>query len=90
MVGISIKVKTPDQCHLPADSDKRYLSFRQAVSLAAQQADPRGRLLQCRDFTSASRVMRQFGAKFKKTLGAWAGNGLASKCGDDKDAIAMI
>jgi hypothetical protein len=83
MVGISIKVKTPDQCHLPADSDKRYLSPR-------SKRTPRGRLLQCRDFTSASRVMRQFGAKFKKTLGAWAGNGLASKCGDDKDAIAMI
>jgi hypothetical protein len=83
MVGISIKVKAPDQCHLPADSDKRYLPPR-------WQADPRGRLLQCREFISAARVMRQFGAKSKKTMGAWTGNGLASKCGDDKDAIAMI
>jgi hypothetical protein len=82
MVGISIKEKTPDQCHLPADSDKRYLSPR----------SKRTRVVVCCNagISHRLRVMRQFGAKSKKTLGAWAGNGLASKCGDDKDAIAMI
>jgi hypothetical protein len=80
MVGISIKTKTPDQCHPPVASDKRYLSSWRLVASCDAGLQTGG----------TGYEMRQFGAKLGKTLGVWAENGLASKCGDDKDETAMI
>jgi hypothetical protein len=63
MVGISIKAKTPDQCHPPVDRDKRYLSSWRRVGFCDAGLQTGG----------AGHEMRQFGAKLEKILGRVGG-----------------